>query len=228
MAENIEKQDGVNEIQNAISKTEAFIEKNKSLLSYIVLGIIILAVLLFLFNKYYVQARAVEAQDEIAKTQILFQNDDFLKALNGNGKDTLGFAEIADEYSLTPTGNAANAYAAICCYKLGKYQDAIEYGKDFDSDDVNVSVEINTLIGDAYVELDDYEDALEYFKKAYEAKNTQFSPRAYVKAGIVLEEQKKYDEAIELYTIVKNQYPASTEAQIVDKYIERATINAGK
>ena len=145
-----EKNDGISEIQEAISKTELFIEKNKNTIIYVIVGIVLIACVAFLFNKYYIQPRNTDAQNQMLKGQEYFEADMFKEALNGDGKDFIGFAEIADEYSLTKSGNAANAYAAICNYKLGKYAEAIEFGKEFDgNDDINLSVVINGLIGDS-------------------------------------------------------------------------------
>lgn len=41
------QEDGVTEIQNAISKTEAFIEKNRKTLIYVIVGVIAVACLIF-------------------------------------------------------------------------------------------------------------------------------------------------------------------------------------
>ena len=221
-----EKNDGISEIQEAISKTELFIEKNKNTIIYVIVGIVLIACVAFLVNKYYIQPRNTDAQNQMLKGQEYFEADMFKEALNGDGKDFIGFAEIADEYSLTKSGNAANAYAAICNYKLGKYAEAIEFGKEFDgNDDINLSVVINGLIGDSYVNLNQYSDAHKYFAKAYETNNEAFAALYLKKDGEVYEAEKNFDKAIELYNKIKNEYPQSGEAQDIEKYIERATLS---
>jgi tetratricopeptide (TPR) repeat protein len=162
------------------------------------------------------------ADAEVRLYSNLFADED----PEGDGKDYIGFAEIADEYSLTKSGNAANAYAAICNYKLGKYSEAIEFGKEFDGNgDINLSVVINGLIGDSYVNLNQYADAHKYFAKAYETNNEAFAALYLKKDGEVYEAEKNFDKAIELYNKIKNEFPQSGEAQDIEKYIERATLS---
>lgn len=225
MAANTEQKDGINDIQNAIGRTELFFQKNQKTITYIIVGIVAVACLFFLVNKFYVQPRNTEAEDQMAKGQVYFEQDSFEVALNGDSKGFIGFSGVADDYGCTKSGNASNAYAAICSYKLGKYNDAIEYGKDYDGDDVNLSVVINGLIGDSYVNLNQYGDAHKYYEKAYKTKNAAYSGLFLKKDGMVYEAEKKYDKAIELYTKIKNEYPQSGEAQDIDKYIERATLS---
>jgi TolA-binding protein len=71
----------------------------------------------------------------------------------------------------------------------------------------------NCLIGDAYLELNNLDDALQYYKKAaLHAPNKYFSPRYLMKAALVQELQKNYSDAISTYGQVIEKYYESQEA----------------
>lgn len=213
------------DIEVAISKTEAFIEKNQKRLIYAVLAVVIVVSGFVLANKYYLAPQEIEAENQMSKSQMYFSQDSFKLALNGDGIDSKGFKRIIESYGMTESANLANAYAGICLYKMGDYKQAVDYLTEFDGNgDVNFSPTISGLIGDAYVELNDTEKALSYFAKAYESENKLISPIFLRKAGIVYESKGEYDKAIELYTTIKNDYFQSNEAQDIEKYIERATL----
>ncbi|MDD3079045.1 MAG: tetratricopeptide repeat protein [Paludibacter sp.] len=214
------KQDELENVQEALSKSEAFIEKNQK---QIIIGVsvIILIVLVVLgFKNYYLQPREIEAENEMSKSQSFFTVDSFKIAVEGNA-NSIGFKEIVSEYSLTKSGNLAAAYAGICYYKLGKYNDAINYLSQFDSDDSYMSTVVIGLTGDAYVELGDKSKALSYFEKAADTKNEIISPIYIKKAAVIYESQNKADKALKLYNEIKNDYPKSSEASDIDKYIAR-------
>lgn len=215
-------EDGVTEIQNAISKTEAFIEKNRKVLIYSVIAILAVACLVFLVKKFYLDPRSEEAQSQLSKGIELMGTDSIKQALEGRG-DYMGFEAIADEYGSTDAGNLAKMYAAECLYNQGQYEKALKYAKDFDYNDaVNVGPATKIFIGDCCVNLEKYDEAVASFKKAAEMNNPALSAIALKKLGSVLEEQKKYDEAVDAYTRIKNAYPQSNEAQDIEKYIWRA------
>ena len=108
-------------------------------------------------------------------------------------------------------------------YNQGQYEKALKYAKDFDYNDaVNVGPATKIFIGDCCVNLEKYDEAVASFKKAAEMNNPALSAIALKKLGSVLEEQKKYDEAVDAYTRIKNAYPQSNEAQDIEKYIWRA------
>lgn len=100
------KHDELENVQHALTTSEAFIEKyQKQILTAI--GIIVLVVLAILaFRSYYLKPREVAAENEMSKAQAFFAADSFKVALDGN-KDILGFKEIASDYSLTASGNLA-------------------------------------------------------------------------------------------------------------------------
>jgi tetratricopeptide (TPR) repeat protein len=156
----------------------------------------------------------------MGKAQSFFAVDSFKVALEGN-KDIIGFKEIVSEYGITKSGNLATAYAGICYYKLGQYDNAIKFLSQYDSDDNYFSTSVIGLIGDAYVELGENSKALSYFEKAVDTKNEVLSPVYLKKSGIVYESLKEPEKALKAYNEIKENYSKSTEAADIEKYIAR-------
>ncbi len=214
------------DVQVAIGKAEAFIEKYQKQLIYAVLGIVIVICGIILVKKFIFAPQEIEAENQMAKGQEYLQVDSVKYALNGDGAGFIGFDKIIDDYDMTKSANAAKWSAGVAAYEKGDYQKAIDYFTEFDANgSVNPSVVVNIGIADCYVELKNYEKAYDYYNKAIKADNSVFSPVALKKAGILYEFNKNFDKAIEYYTQIKDKYSKSSTAQDIDKYIERATLS---
>lgn len=213
--------DTVNEV---LTKSEQFIEQNqKNIITAVV--VIILAVSAILSVRYfYILPKQERAQAEMFKGVFYFEKDSFQLALNGNGIDYVGFEAIADEHSSTPAGNLAQAYAGISHMRLGNYEQAVKYLKEFDADDDMVAPTLIGAIGDCYVNMDKVKEGIDYFEKAAKkADNELISPIYLKKAGIAYESLKEFDKAVNAYKTIKDKYASSMEASDIEKYIERAS-----
>ena len=133
----------------------------------------------------------------------------------------MGFREIASEYGITPSGKLASAYAGICCYKLGQYDEAIKFLSKFSGDDNYFAVSVIGLTGDCYVNLNETSKAVSYFEKAADKDNAVLSPVYLKKAGLIYESLNQPEKAEKQYTKIKEKYPKSSEASDIDKYISR-------
>jgi tetratricopeptide (TPR) repeat protein len=215
------KHDELENVEHVLTTSEAFIEKYQKQIIFGV-GTVVLVVLVALsINNFYLKPREVSAQNEMFKAQAAFATDSFKVALEGKGVESMGFKEIASEYSFTSSGNLAYAYAGICYYKLGQYDDAIKSLSQFDGKDNYFKTSITGLIGDCYVEKNEMTKAISYFEKAADANNSILSPVYLKKAGLVYESLKQLEEADKQYTTIKETYPKSPEASDIDKYIAR-------
>ena len=215
-------EDRIVAVEEAFSKTEQFIEKNQKVIM-IVVGILVVAVLGFFgFKRYYVAPKEKEAQSQMFMAEKYFEQDSLTKALNGDGQYP-GFLEIIDQYGITKSANLAKYYTGICYLKMGKFEDAITYLKKFKGKDLVVGPMATGAIGDAYMELNKADDAIEYYLKAADQKDNEFtSPLFLMKAGMAYEIQGKFDKAVEVYQRIKADYPRSYEGTEVDKHIAYA------
>ncbi|MBN2766986.1 MAG: tetratricopeptide repeat protein [Paludibacteraceae bacterium] len=215
------KHDELENVEHALSTSEAFIEKYQKQLLMAVGAVVLVVLAVLAVKNFYLEPLETEAQNEMAKAQSVFATDSFNLALNGNNNDIIGFKEIASEYGLTASGNLATAYAGICYYKLGQYDNAIKSLSQFDGDDSYFNTSVIGLIGDSHVELGQTEKGIGYFEKAAAAKNNVLSPIYLKKAGIAYESLQKNDKALSFYTQIKDDYPRSQEAADIEKYIAR-------
>ncbi len=210
-------------IDETLTKTEVFIVKNQTAI-LIVIGIIVVVVLgYFGYQRYIIEPKTQEAEEQIFMAQQFFAADSLDKALYGDGNN-LGFLDIIDDYGNTKPGNLANYYAGICFLKKGQYDQAINYLEDFDADDEMVEPMARGAIGDAYLELGDREKAVGYYlEAANENENNFTTPLFLKKAGQVYELMGEYDDALDVYQRIKDKYPQSEEGRTIEKYIGRAT-----
>ncbi|MBQ8154693.1 MAG: tetratricopeptide repeat protein [Prevotella sp.] len=206
------------DIQEQVNKAEAFFEKYKKAVIIGVIAVIIIVVGAILLNNYYFTPRANEASTELAKSQELFNNEQYDKAL-------VGFQKVASDYSSTDAGNLAQLYIGICQANLGKWQEAVNALENFNGkDDAMISPAAEGALGNAYANLNQLDKAVEHLKKAAKmADNNALSPTFLIQAGEILESQGKKDEALKLYQEIKEKYFNSMQYQTIDEYIERAS-----
>ncbi len=206
-------------VQEALVTTTSWVERNKNIISWAVLAIVAVVLAVLAFQNYYLIPKSNEADNEVAKAVVYFNQSNWEKALDGDSIDCAGFLAIADDYSSTKGGKLAALYAGICYYNLEQYEDAITYLKKFDADDLNVAPAAYQKIGDAYVALDQAKEAVSYFKKAAASKNNLIAPMALKKAGLAYLSLGDKKAAKEVFETIKAEYPTSAEAQDIDKYI---------
>lgn len=210
---------GFESVENALSRTEQYIEENQKSLTIIVIAIIVVVGGYLGYKKFYLEPKNIEAQSSMYIAEQYFDKDSFKLALNGDGQN-YGFLEVIDEYGVTSTANLAHYYAGVCYLKLGQFEDAIEQLKKFDAEDILVATEALGNIGDCYSELGDYEKAGAFYMKAASRKKNNFITPIYLfKAGQVFEFEKQYEKALKAYQLLEKNYPESDEGKDIHKYI---------
>lgn len=221
MAE-VKKKNEIN-VEEALSQSEAFIVKYKTAIIACVAAVIVVVAGVMLYRNYVSEPRAKEAAAALFKGEEYFGMNEYETALNGDSLGYAGFIKIADEYSSTPSGKLAKAYAGISYAQLGKYEDAVRYLSDFDGDDLMIGPAAIGTLGDCYANLNQLDKATAAFMEAAsKADNNTLSPVYLKKAGIIFEKEGKYAEAVKAYTQIKEKYINSYQAMDIDKYIDRA------
>ncbi len=221
MAKKNKTEDQFVQVEEAVSKTEQYIIDNQKSLTTILSVIIGIIVLYNVYQNFYIQPLEEEAQSEMFMAELYFQKDSFNLALNGDGQ-YYGFLDISDEYSSTKVGVLANYYAGICYLQTGLYEEAIEYLSDFHSDDIILSSLAIGCIGDAYMELGDMDNAIDYYEDAINNSSNDFTaPRFMMKLAMIHEVNEDYSDALDLYTDIKDNFKDSREANGIEKYISR-------
>lgn len=208
---------------NSADKKGSFFQDNQKSIVFIVGGIIVLILLYFGYQKFYLAPRAEQAADAMYQAEEYALIDSLQKkAIDGDGS-FLGFKQIADEYSNTPSANIANAYLGSLYLRQQNFQEAITYLKKYSETGSEILDPLVTgLIGDAYSETHDYKNAADYYKKAAnKAKNSYTTPLFLKKLGLVYEQLNENKQAEEAYSKIKTEYPQSVEASTIDGPLAR-------
>lgn len=224
------------DVNESLAKSEAFILKYKKQIIGTLVAIVVIVGGTFAYIYGYSKPREDKAQELLGIVmQKYVMTQDFEHALKGEGK-TMGLEKIISEYGSTDAGNVATYQAGLCSYQLGKTKEAIKYLEDFDlQGDETVSAQALFALANCYAADKQLDKSVETFKKAAEATDVPALCAEYLlQAGIILENQKKSDEALKLYQQIKADYPSapicSRQQQggvvldaIIDKYIERVS-----
>jgi tetratricopeptide (TPR) repeat protein len=218
-------EDNFENLEEALSRTEQYIEKNQKKLTFIALVIIVVAVGIFSYQKYYKAPMELNAQAEMFQAQRYFEVDSFNLAINGDGNYD-GFLDIIDNFGSTEAGNLSAYYTGISYLHLGEYQNAINYLEDFSSSDFILSTLAKAAIGDAYMELGNNEKAASSYMSASTVNTNNFTTPIYLqKAGIAFELTGNYKDALAAYETIEKDFKKSSEARDIEKYITRAKLN---
>ncbi|WP_299053130.1 hypothetical protein [uncultured Polaribacter sp.] len=221
----------LNTLDETASKSEKWIEKNSKPLFYSLVGVVVLFIAFLAYNKYVVEPNELEASNELAFPRKHFDE----AATAGSGIDSLltlglegadgkyGFLDIAEAFSGTDAGNLANYYAGASYLQMKDYENAITYLSKFNSDDKMLGPVALGAIGDAFADINQQEDALEYYEKAASKQNNEFTtPLFLLKAGKTALYLKEYSKATSLFTKIKEGYAKSDQGKDIEKYIAAA------
>ncbi len=215
------------EADSLVVKIERFLEKYQNKI-FLGIGIIALAVVgYYYYHSNVVIPKQQKAANDLYPAQALFekalattdpdeQKTLFQKALEGDGAH-FGFLDIIDEYGSTPSGKLAHYYAGVSYYHLGQFDKAIEELSKFKAKDEILRPMALGLIGDSFLQLNQPEDALDYFEQAARFSDNEFTaPMFLFKAGrTALEiyqsgQDKKYlDKAEKYFKEIVEDYPQS-------------------
>ena len=206
-------------VQEALNTTSAWIEANQNKLTWAITAIVVVVLAVIAINTYVLKPKAQEANNENAKAVVYFTQGNYELALNGDEAECIGFEAIANDYKCSKPGKLAALYAGICYYQLGDYAAAAEYLAKFSAKDLNIEPAALQLLGDAYVQLEEYGKAAKAFAKAAASGNEIIAPMSLKKLGFVEMELGNNAAALKDFETIKNEYAASLEAQDIEKYI---------
>lgn len=225
MAQKIEeREDGFSQVEKSLTAGEQFIEKNQKLIVRSVIAVLVILGAFYGWKNFIHEPKVAEAENQIYVAQQYFEADSFNLALNGDG-NALGFIEIADQYSSTPSGNLANLYCGVCYLKMGEYQNAINYLEKFSSNDALLGNMAKANIGDAYMELGDYKKAAANYDEAATSNvNKLTTPHFLFKKGYALMMANDNDAAVKVFENIVAEYPEyADDIQVqIEKYIAKA------
>jgi tetratricopeptide (TPR) repeat protein len=200
-------------------------KKNQQLIVYLLAGGLLAAGIIYGYLELYQNPREAKAADTMFTAEKYFGLDSSNYVLNGDGTNK-GVLYVIKEYSGTKAANLANYYAGISYYRLNDYKKSIEYLKDFSTSAKQVQAIAYGTIGDAYADLKNNDEAINYYKKAggHFPEDEGISAEYLFRAASLLEMNGKVDDAIEIYTTIKTKYPKTEKGFQADKYINRLKV----
>lgn len=220
-----------NTLDEGASKTEEWVAKNQKPI-FIIVGVIALALVGYLlYEKFVIAPKEDEAANEMFQAQQYFTqavdgqtaNDSLYNLSLNGGEGKLGFTGIIENYSGTDAANIAHYFAGMAYLNTGKYKEAVQHLEDFNTDDAILKAMANGGIGDAFAQLGQNEDALDFYQKAAKASDDNLTtPRFLFKAGQMALTLNKKDEALKNFNEIKEKYESSSEGVNIEAYIAMA------
>ena len=219
-----EKQEALQQekLKETVSKTEQFYNENKKTIWGCIIAAAVIALGVLAYNQFYLKPKKAEAQEQMYPAEAAFRQGNFDLALNGDGNN-YGFAQVIDEYG-AKAGKAVYFYAGVCALQQQNYEEALGYLKKYNGKDPILAARAQACIGDAYVGLQKYSEAVAQFEKAAGLTDNMFAAEYLLKAAVACEELGNKDKALKLYETIKDKYPQSIEGYDIDKYINRIKI----
>tara|TARA_B100001989_G_C24529987_1_gene461050 strand:+ start:311 stop:1081 length:771 start_codon:yes stop_codon:yes gene_type:complete len=212
------------------NKTEDWVVKYQNII-LILIGTIAVCALSYLgYQNMVYRPMAKEAISELNQAQYYFdlainnynESDSlFKKSLNG-GDGKFGFLDIINKYKGTPAAKLARYSAGMAYLNLKEYKNAIIYLDEFSSDDVLLSSLSKGAIGDAFSQINQPEEAYQYYLEAAKINNNLYStPKYLFKAAMIGVELDKITKSLSYLMRIKKEFPESEEANYVDVQIAK-------
>ena len=213
------------ESNDALLKVQGFWQKFQKPVLVGVAAVVIIFGGYYVYTQFFSKPKEEKAAEALFKAEQNFDKDSLQKALNGDeyGK---GFLNVIKTYDGTKAGNLAKYYAGVSYLRLGDFNKAVQYLKDFSTDAKQIQMMAYGSLGDAYSELKKNDEAIENYKKASSTfEKDELNASEYLfRAALLSEVNGKTKEALELYKQIKEKYPNTEKGFMADKYIYRLSV----
>jgi len=219
MAQNKQPEAQQEQVATTVSGVEEFFKNNQKWIEWALIALVVVIFGIFAYNRWVVAPARQEAQQQMYQAEQSFRNNDFETALNGDG-NVLGFKDIIDTYGRR-AGKSATLYAGLCNLQLGNNDEAVHYLKNYSTKDKLMQGRAWCALGDAYSNMQDYANALTWYKKAAALEDNAYTATYLFKAALVSEELGDKAGALKLYKEIEDKYPQTLEGYDIQKYISR-------
>ncbi len=210
------------EEKNPIADLQSAWYKYGKQVSYALVAIIVVVGGIFAYRNLVSEPNEKKATEAMFRAEQYYRMDSARLALQGDNINP-GFLKVIDRFGSTKAGKLARFYAGSCYLKLGDFNNAVKYLKDFSTPVKQLQERAYGLLGDAYSELNKKDEAAEQYKKAgtYFDKDELLSPEYLFRSGYLYESMGKTQDAIAMYQLIKDKYPTSQRGVDIDKYLAR-------
>lgn len=207
--------------QVAIAKAKDFWTKYGKLTTAISVAVILLAGGWYAWQNFVKKPKEAKAVEAMFRAEEYYKMDSINKALNGDGQ-YWGFLKVIDQYGGTKAGNMANFYAGSCYIKINENEKALKYLKKFSTSSKPLQARAYKLMADAYGDLGQNSNALEYYKKAayhFEKEEAFSSDCLFTAAYFAQKVMNDTKTATSLYQELKKKFPSTQQALDAETYL---------
>ena len=198
-----------------------FFDQNSGLVYGVLAGLVVL-VLGGAGYIYYQNQQAQQAAEALAPVQSTFAEGNYEAAL-GTGQGQAGLLEVIEDYGSTPAGNLARLLAADAYYNLEQYDKALGTIEAYEAGEDLYGASARALEAAIYENRGDFEQAAALYMDAAELYPTKESaPQHLINAGRNFEAAGSYDQAINAYRRIEEEYSDADAVAEVPRYIARA------
>lgn len=207
-------------LREKIFNSEELLKKYR--IPLIIVGSVLVLTIVGIFGyQYYQEQQEKEAQENLFPAIYFLEADSLDKALMGDG-NYYGFQNIIDDYPSSEAANLAHFYAGVAYLKKGEFETAIDELEAFSSSDELLQARAYSLVGDAYLELEQVDNAINEYQKAVDYKPNKFlTPQYMMKLALAYELKPDNAAAIKVYQELIDSYPIASETPNAKKYKAR-------
>ena len=209
------------------SRSMEYFEENRNVVFYVLGGIVLIVIMGFGYG-FFKDQQETQAQEVLSRAVRLYEADNWRGALDGDD-NTTGLLEVADKFGGTKAGNLAVYYAANALLNLDQHEESLAMFNKYDHKADALGA--GAYAAEAAIHEDEgrYEEAADRYKDAAMIFDSDFTSARYLQnAGRNYERAGNYEDAIETYEMIRDDYPESEQAQDVDLFLARVNVLANK
>ncbi len=224
------------ESNDIVERAKGFWDKFSKPIIYVGLAIIVAGGGWLAYKNLVMVPNQAKAVDQIFPAEELFDqmaqsgfNKDSIGLVLNGGNGITGVLKIASNFGSTPTGNRAHFIAGACYLHNKDFNNAIKHLKEFSTSSKQPQSAAYRMLGDAYSETKQNDQAFDYYKKAVNVADAKDESTRFIslsRLALFCEATGKTKEAITYYQQIKDEISPTflRDNRIdfqVDKYLAR-------
>jgi tetratricopeptide (TPR) repeat protein len=199
-------------------------QNNKKIVNGALTGLVVLAIVIVAYLNN-VNSNNQKATADLGKILSYYDQGKYDIAINGNLQENVrGLQSIVDDYGSTKAGGLATFYLANSYFAQGNYDKALKCYQNVNVGDDMVAASALSGAASCYEAKGDHAKAASTFENAAfkSAKDVNVSENMFHAAQNYLAAGNK-EKASELFKKVKKDFPASSVARDIDRWIAQAS-----